>query len=488
MKADRARRSLAEFTRQAWHVIEPGTELLWNWHIDAICEHLQAVTTGDIRLLVINIPPGHMKSILTSVMWPAWEWIDRPEIRSLFSSYSFELAVRDSVRCRNILESEWYQESFGPIWALHDNEWDFADDQNLKHWFQNTRMGFRFSHSVLGKATGFRGEKVVTDDPLNAIERHSKLKRDRVVDWWDKTMSSRLNDPRTGKRVIIMQRLHEDDPTGHVLEKGGYVHLCLPSEFEPKRRSVTVPLASTGGDVWQDPREEEGELLHPELFNEEVIAQAKKDLGSLDYAGQHQQKPAPSEGTILLRKWWRYYVHAPEEFDEVIQSWDMAFKDTINSAYVVGQVWGRKGPNIYLLDSVRDKMDFAKTCAAVVALSNKWDAYTKLVEDKANGPAVISSLKNQVGGLVAVEPDGTKEARAYACQPALEAGNVFLPAMALPSAPDEEPLLEGWVEAFIDECTFFPNGNYADQVDSFTQAAKRLIIAPLRGESAPGLY
>lgn len=468
--------------RQAWDVVEPGTPLLWNWHIEAICLHLEAVTRGDITRLVINIPPGHMKSLLVAVFWPAWEWIEEPQTRSLFSSYAFELAVRDSVRCRDVLESDWYQEAFGPLWQLRDNRWDLTSDQNAKHWFANTKKGFRFCLSVGGRATGFRGQKVVTDDPLNAIDRHSLGKRERVLDWWDRAMSSRLNDPRTGRKVVIAQRLHQGDLPGHLKQLGGYEFVVLPSEFDPNKRSRT----KIG---WQDPRNEAGELLHAELFTREVLDQAKQDLGHIEYAGQHQQEPAPAEGSILKRPWWKYYVTRPERFDEIIESWDMAFKDTKDSAYVVGQVWGRVGANIYLLDSVREKMDFTRTCAALVALSLKWPAArAKLVEDKANGPAVISALKQKVGGLIAVQPDGSKEARAYACQPYLEAGNCWLPAMALSETSDAPPLLEPWVQDFVDECTLFPHSTYADQVDTYTQACKRLLITPLRGETVPGIY
>ena len=369
MQAEKARRSLAHFVRLAWPVIEPGTQLLWNWHIDAICEHLECITRGQLQKLVINVPPGHMKSLIVSVFWPAWEWIDRPETRSLFSSYALDLALRDSVRCRDIVTSEWYQNSFDAHWTVTDGHWRLASDQNVKAFFQNSKKGFRFSMSVGGRATGFRGQKIVVDDPLNAKEMHSKLAREECIFWWDKVMSSRLNDPRSGARVIIMQRLHEEDLTGHVLRQAGYEHLCLPSEFDPARKSVTcvlnmVPVERTKNGVtrivyepdptgektpfWEDPRTEKDELLHPELFTPAVIAQAKADLMS-DYSGQHRQQPMAEEGGIFKRKFWKYYTDLPKDEKgqplklEEIQSWDMAFKDTDGSDYVVGAVWARAG-------------------------------------------------------------------------------------------------------------------------------------------------
>lgn len=439
-------------------MVEPGTPLLWNWHIDAICEHLQAVTDGRIRRLLINIPPGHMKSLLVSVFWPAWVWARRPEWRALFSSYAMDLAIRDSVRCRDLITSEWYQEGFCPPWGL-------KGDQNVKSFFENTRRGFRFSLSVGGRATGFRGDCVVVDDPLNAKEQYSKTARDECVFWWDKVMSSRLNDQRVGARVIIMQRLHEEDLAGHVIRKEGYEHLCLPTEFEPERLTGSgrdhIPAATRIG--WRDPRTEPGELLFPTLFSAPVVTEAKRDLGADGFAGQHQQRPSPADGTIFKRAWWQYYRQAPAVFDVVIQSWDCSFKDTKGTDYVVGQVWGRLGADKYLLDQVRDRMDFTATCAALKSLSAKWSrAAAKLIEDKANGPAVISALRRQVSGLIPVEPDGSKVARAHAVSADVEAGNVYLPEGAT------------FTSDFVEELASFPNGTYDDQVDAATQALRRL--------------
>lgn len=449
IKAEQARRNLGEFIRQSWHVVEPSTDLIWNWHIDAIAMHLEAVTDGRIRRLLINIPPGHMKSLLVDVFWPAWVWINRPEWRALFSSYSGDLAIRDSVRCRDLIRSEWYQKSFRPAWTM-------SGDQNVKSYFKNDRQGFRFSLSVGSQATGWRGDCVVVDDPLNVKDQWSEPARLEAIRWWDKTMSSRLNDPRKGARVIIMQRLHEEDLAGHVLEKGGYVHLCLPTEFESERRCKT-PIG------WEDPRVDDGELLFPELFTRAVLEEAKRDLGSTDYAGQHQQRPAPAEGGIIKRAWLRYYDRLPPRFDQVIQSWDMAFKESKDGSFVVGTVWGQVGADCYLVDLVREHLDFPATIAAVRAMSVRHPtALAKLVEDRANGPAVIQTLKREIPGLIAVEPDGSKEGRAASTAPLWEAGNVHLPR----NAP--------WLEPYVAEIVNFPNAAKDDQMDSTSQALRHL--------------
>lgn len=450
-----ARRSLAHFIRQAWHVVEPDTELLWNWHIDAIAEHLEAVSDGRIRRLLINVPPGHMKSLIVCVFWPAWMWLHQPGWRALFGSYSADLAIRDSVRCRDLLQNEWYQDTFHP-------GWHFAGDQNVKSYFKNDRQGFRFSLSVGSQATGWRGHCVVVDDPLNVKNQWSEIARAEAIRWWDKTMSSRLNDPRSGSRVIIMQRLHEEDLSGHVLTKtkGQYVHLCLPSEFEPESQCVT----ELG---WSDPRSKEGELLFPSLFNREVLDEAKEDLGSTDYAGQHQQKPAPAEGIVIKRAWINYYQRAPLQFDRIIQSWDCAFKDLKTSSYVAGTVWGQVGADCYLLDRIHEHLDLPGTMRAVESMTQKHPlAVGKLVEDKANGPAVVQMLAKRVPGLISVSPEGGKMARAYAVQPLFEAGNVHLPA----------PAIAPWVEEYVHNITSFPGARTDDDMDSTSQALHHLDV------------
>jgi predicted phage terminase large subunit-like protein len=361
-----------------------------------------------------------------------------------------DLALRDSVKCRALIESDWYRATFAPKWTL-------AADQNAKGSYKNTEEGFRLSLSVGGQGTGFRGNAVTVDDPLNAKDQHSELARKECIFWWDNVMSSRLNDLAVGSKVIIMQRLHEEDLSGHVLATGRYEHLCLPSEFEPERRSVT----SIG---FKDPRTAAGELLFPQLFPAPVIAEVKETLGSYGWSGQHQQRPSPAAGGIFQRDWWKFYAERPPEFDEVLQSWDCAFKGTDTSDYVVGMVLGRIGADIYLLDIDRGRRTFTETCDAVQRVSQKWpEAALKLVEDKANGTAVLDSLKSKVTGLVAVDPEGGKDSRAHAVSPTVEAGNVYLPRDA------------GWVEPFIDECAVFPNGANDDQVDAFTQGVLRWI-------------
>jgi predicted phage terminase large subunit-like protein len=469
IEAERQRRSLKLFVRGAWMVVEPATPFISNWHIDAICDHLEAVTRGDIRKLLVNVPPRHMKSLTVSVFWPAWEWIQSPHTRWLFSSYSQSLATDHSVLCRRVIQSEWYQERWGHLFKL-------VDDENQKTSFENDRTGRRIATSVGGTATGKGGDRIVYDDPHNAKTIESDTEREAVIEWYDGTMGSRKNDPKKSVEVLIMQRLHEDDLTGHVLkQQGDWEHLCLPAEYEPGRCSV-----STG---WTDPREKKGELLWPEREGKSELEGHQKRMGSYKYAGQYQQNPVPSEGGILKKAWWNYYTPGRlPAFDEVLQSWDLTFKDTSGSDFVVGQVWGRDVANKYLIKQFRAHADFVETVRAIKAMTlwveehfPAFKAHAKLVEDAANGPAVMSALKRRVPGLIPVAAEVSKEARAHAVSPEIEAGNVFVPGAersdGLTYDDDETPL---WVQEFIEECAGFPKGSNDDQVDAATQALARM--------------
>lgn len=451
----RAETSLHEFVRQAWSLVE-SAPFIDNWHIGAICEHLQATTDGEIQNLVINIPPGCSKSLLVCVFWPMWEWARDASVRWFFASYDQRLSTRDSVKCRTLLASPWYRERWGKSVVL-------KDDQNQKTYYETNASGYRLATSVGGHGTGEHPDRIVVDDAHSAQAVESDAARQSVTDWWDLTMSTR-GVSRQARRVIVGQRLHERDLPGHVLEQGGYEHICLPMRYEHK----AMPLPTALG--WQDPRTAEGELLTPRQFSDEAVSKLERTLGSYGASGQLQQRPSPAGGGIWQRGWWRFYDKPPEQLDEVIMSWDMAFKDLVTSDWVVGQVWGRAQAVYYLLDQVRRRLDMPGTLRAVEDLWKRWpQARAKLVEDKANGPAVIAMLKTKVPGLIAVNPQGGKMARAQAASPVIESGNVYLP----------ERRLAPWVDGFIEEAAAFPNGAHDDQVDAASQALLRFL--PPRG-------
>jgi len=465
--------SLRTFVELAWPVLEPGTEFIPGLHVDAVCLHLQAMIEDRIKDLIVNIPPGFAKSMICAVFMPAWVWIRKPDYRFLFSSYKAEYAIRDSVKCRTLIRSNWYQERWG-------NRFQLKADQNEKSKFENDRTGYRETTSV-ATGTGARAMLVCCDDPMSLDQAASDAERQRANDWWSRTMTTRLNDLKTGHLLLIQQRLHEEDTTAVCLQHGGYEHLYLPNEFESDRACKT--------SIWQDPRTQESQLLWPAKVGPEEVAVLKRKLGSYHYSGQYQQRPSPSGGGIFKKHWWRYWIYKtiaappvvvrladgtmlkifpvilPDELDQQVQSWDMAFKDLNTSDYVAGGVWGTKKADRYLLEQVRDRLGFPETVAAVKAMTKRWPkANLKLVEDKANGPAVIQALRHEISGLVAVVPDGGKIARAQAVSPQVESGNVYLP----------HPSIAPWVEAFVEECSTFPNGKYDDQVDQMTQALNRM--------------
>lgn len=442
---------LHAFVRYAWQVLEPHTPFVDNWHIALICKYLTKVTDGEINRLAINIPPGSSKSRIVTVMWPVWELLRRPWLRSLFFSYSQTLSTAHSMERRTLIESEWFKQRWGNVVALRH-------DHNLKSEIATTSVpGMMTATSVGGSATGKGGERLIVDDPLNPKQAASIAELANTALFWTQTLPTRLRNHEFGAIVLVMQRLAQGDPTDLALDEG-YTHLCLPMEYEPDHPYVHP----------EDPRTEPGELLCPKRFNRQTVELLKAALGSYAAAGQLQQRPAPKGGGIIKTPWWRWYTieALPGTFDELIQSWDCSFKKTTDGSFVVGQVWGRRGAFVYLLDQVRFRGGFVDLKKAITGMSAKWPkCLRKLVEAKANGPAVIDELKATVPGLVPIETGSLdKEARLQAVAPMVESGNVFLPSQ------DVYP----WIREFINEFENFPKGPTDDQVDATSQALQWL--------------
>lgn len=458
IRAEKAKRSLLEFVRQSWQYIEPGAPFVEGWHHGAICDHLQAVTRGQIRKLVISVPPEHSKSTIVAKCWPAWGWVDNSSFDWLFSSYSAQRAIGDSVDCRRIIDSPWYRQNWAHLFFL-------TSDQNQKTRFTNSRGGQRIAMGLLGSGTGEHADAVVCDDPHSIRDQWSTKRLDAAMQTWDQVMSRCINDPQTSRHVIIMQRIHHKDLAAHCLKQGGYDYLCLPTEYDPARSTVTSLN-------WKDPRKKKGELLWPGRFGAAEVADAKVRLATRGFSAQHQQDPSQEEGAIFKRDKFKYYANDPRkiaaQMDSLIQSWDMAFKDLDSSSKVAGHVWGKKGADRFLLDRVCEHLDFVESMRAVEDMSERWPLATaKIIEDKANGPAIIAALKRKVSGLIPWPPKGqqmgSKISRAYASQPEVEAGNVWLP----------DPQAHPWVPEFVEYCVAFPGGEYDDDIDAMTQALER---------------
>jgi len=440
-----AEKSLYEFCKQAWHVVEPTTPFVPSWHIEAICEHLEAVSRGKIKRLLINMPPRHMKSLIIAVFWPCWEWTWNPSVRWLFSSYAEKLSVRDSLKCRRILLSDWYQSNWGDVVKL-------TGDQNMKGRFENSSTGYRVATSVGAAVTGEGGDRVVVDDPHNVKYAHSKTVREGVLTWWDEGMSTRLNNPENGALVIVMQRLHELDLSGHVLEKGNYDHLCFPAEFEAKNKKAPTAIG------WEDPRTEDGELLCPERFTKEGLENFKRDLGPTAYAGQFQQRPAPAEGSIIKREWLNDYRASPI-YSMTVQSWDTAFKKKATSDWSCGQHWGMNANGYFLEDLIRDKMEYPELKRAIINFYNKYKPNVVLIEDAASGQSVGQELKSTTRiPIILIKPTDSKIVRTQLMTPTFEAGKVYV--------KDGQE----WNHDFVEECLTFPNASHDDQVDPMIMA------------------
>lgn len=443
------RGSLESALPMMWPVIETS-QYKSNWHIGLISELLTAVLNDELHDVIINIPPGCMKSALCSVMFPAWAWFRQPTLRFACASFDQQLVLRDARRHADIISDPRFVAAVGDRVRLPRS---YADSL-----IKNLQGGWRYSTSIPGgKITGWHADIHVYDDPHKPADIGFKPSRDKVLKWVGETAATRFQQIARRKRILIMQRLHEEDMAGYLeANSEGSWHVCrLPMEYE---KSYSYP---------KDPRTEEGELLWPELKPKEAVEKLKKDLRAQGTASQLQQRPSPEAGDIFKREWMQFYRKAalPKRFDQIIQSWDCAFLDEETSDWVVGQVWGSCGPDLYLLEQYRGHWDAPATAGKVLEVTVKWPkARRKLVEKKANGAAVIQMLKKRVSGLLPIEPDGGKVSRANAASSCFESKNVFLP------HPDEAP----WVDGLIHELLMFPNGKNDDQVDATSQAINYL--------------
>lgn len=585
--------TLVEFIREGWHVLEPATPYIHGWHIDAIAEHLTAVTNGQIQELLINMPPRHAKSLIVSVFWPCWEWTQTPEKRFLFASYGQNLSTRDSRKCRMLIQSPWFQKNFGHIFKL-------THDQNQKTRFDNDKSGSRIATSVGGLGTGEGGDRIVClpydsriatdqgqlkigdivenkldvnvlgpsgkwqkilkyevnpgreavkltshgdelictndhlvwidkigyiqakiikpsflvrklngnlspvesiessdyldvtyniqvendhayfangilvhncDDPHNVEEAESNAIRESTLIWWDETMSTRLNNPKTGAKLIVMQRVHDKDLSGHVLEQGGYVHLCLPAEYEEPTAERPKVITSIG---WTDPRSEDGQLLWPERFDRVSLDKLKRSLGPYGAAGQLQQRPSPREGGLIKLAWFKYYSQLPSPVAYILQSWDTAFKTASINDFSVCTTWAVINGGFYLLNRYKAKMEYPSLKRQMIALYNQYRPNTILIEDKASGQSLIQEMSKPLKDendpkivyklpIRAFKAEIDKVARVNACSTTLET-NVFLPQNA------------DWKQDYLDNLSSFPNAAHDDDVDSTTQALIYLAL------------
>lgn len=482
----KAEDSLYEFLQQAWLQIEGGRPFKGNWHLEAKCEHLEALLRGDIRNLLINEPPRFTKSTLCNVALPAFAWIKQPGLQWLFSSYAWTLVLRDSRRCRTLMDSKWYQARWGDRFQL-------MEDANRMDRFYNDKRGYRLSTSVDSATMGDGGDIQVADDPNNTRDLSDTMLQS-ALDWWHHVMPSRVNDFMTCRRLVIQQRTHEKDLSGDIISHdldGSWTKLIIPMEFEESRRCVTVKLPSTMGRKWQDPRTTNGELLDPNRVGPKELKQLKKDLGS-EYAiaGQLQQRPAPEAGGIIKRAWFKIWEQreAPE-CEYVVLSIDTALSDAKSSAYSAATTWGvfKDGngiPNALLLSVWRERCEYPELRNRIQRMAADYlddgpipvkspnrKPDLVLIEAKANGISLIQDL-NRAGVLATkFNPDklGDKTQRVRLVTPLFEAGRVWVP-----GAPPDFRAPRRFAETFVTQCVAFPNAESRDLVDTVTMALWRL--------------
>lgn len=471
--------SLYHFMRRSWRHIDPSP---WadGWPVEAVAEHLQAVVDGDIRRLIINIPPRMGKSSITSVALPAWTWAqpDRsptsgPGVQFLHASYAQSLSLRDSVKCRRLIESPWYQSLWGDRYKL-------TSDQNTKTRFDNDCRGSRLSTSVGSALTGEGGSIIVVDDPNAAQEAFSEKTIQSTIEWWDSALSTRLNDPKTGCFVIIQQRLGEEDLTGHILSRdvGDWTHLCLPMRYEPERSFVS----SIG---WTDPRTVPGELLWPERMGETEVDLLERQLGPWSAAGQLQQRPEPKGGGVIKREWWKAWNDlAYPPMDLIVAVLDTAYTTDTSNDFSAITVWGifsgdvvaqdAKGdrrygqlhPRVMLMSAWQERLELHDLVSKVALTMKTMKADKLVIESKAVGISVAQEIRRLYGhepwAVQLVDPGSQdKLARLYSVQHLFAEGMVY--------APDR-----AWADMVITQVSQFPKGKHDDLVDTVSMGIRHL--------------
>lgn len=489
--ARRARASLAQFCKYAWSSLHASEALIWNWHHDVICEYAQKLAE-DLLLcradtsrkmiaqnIVFNVPPRSLKTEILGVFLPVWLWLLDPTLKIRYVSGNDRVRKAASRNSRDLIESAWFKDTFAIEWAIRQ-------DIDAVELYANTLRGERKSSTYDQRIVGEGSDVIINDDPIDAEDAYSEVVRKSVNLKWDEAIHNRVNDPQRCLRIGIMQRLHEDDWTGHVIASGAWRHVVIPMRYESSVNAEGKPTGCTCADCFgpgrdyrvsvfgrYDVRRHVGELLQVERFPDEIVKQEEKRLGSYGAAGQLQQRPAPLEGGLFKKAWWQYFdpSEAPK-MDRVIMSVDCSGKKTEEGSRTAMLIVGERGPHRYILDNVTIPMDILDMRRKLKELLALWPMTDNIViEDKSTGTPLITELQLELPCVLPYDPKGNdKVSRALSAVPYVEAKNVLLPK----GAP--------WLDAFIHELGVFPNGSHDDQVDAFSQA-----INYLRGENAWGV-
>ena len=439
--------TLAQFVRRAWCIVEPHTPYVHNWHIEALCELLESVSRGDTQRLIVNVPPGTMKSLLVSVFWPAWEWAERPGLRYLAASYGSDLSRRDNLRLRGVIASPWYRDYCGLR---------LVEDQNTKRRVNTAAGGWRIATSVGGVGTGEHPDRIIIDDPITAANARSLTERQAVLDWFTQTVSTR-GVARDSRTVVVMQRFHEQDLAGHLLNMGSWRHVCFPMRFEPERSDPC------------DVRTEAGELLWPALFPEAAVRQLERDLGPYGTAGQLQQRPAPQGGGLFKREWFEI-VDAAAIDARRCRAWDTASTEA-GGDYTAGVRMAKTTTGLYFIEHVYRAQKSAHGVDVAIRSLASSDGTACLIREEqepgSSGKAVIEARRRVLAGhdYGGDRATGDKVVRAGPLRSQAEGGNVKL-------------VRGDWNEELLQELESFPYGAHDDQVDAAALAFNTLAEPP----------
>lgn len=460
------RTDFKSFVTKVFGEVAPGSKYLNNWHIDVICDAIMDMCEGRHNRQIINMPPRYMKSLICSVALPAWILGHNPKAQILCVSYNDELADKFAISCRDVMQSDWYRELF-PMTRLHQSRQAVND-------FATTRGGGRIATSIGGTLTGRGADWIIIDDPQKSVDATSEAQRAKLNEWYGSTLYSRLNDKATGKIIVVMQRLHQDDLTGHLLELG--------EQF----KVIKLPVIATVDESWVVKNRisgktrvitrAKGELLHPDRENMDVVMGIKNSMGENAFAAQYQQDPCPPEGGIIKESWLKYYpddaLNSRLNPKNLFISWDTANKAGENNAYSVGCViLMTQDYKFYLVDVIRGKWDTPQLFDKIMEIYNEYKYnqnagnYVKLLmEDKASGEFLIpmlSKARDRIGRrieVVPIKPTMDKISRAKALSVMVEKGNILFPQSN-----------ESWWSDFKKELLGFPNTKYKDQVDAMSQ-------------------
>ncbi len=440
------RQDLSTFLHRSFVELNPGTPYVDNWHIQVLADRLEQCRRGEIKRLLISLPPRSLKSHCVSIAFPAWLLAHDPSAQIICASYSQDLSEKLSRDCRTLMQSHAFCKAFPT--RLSDTKQTVAE-------FVTTQQGFRMATSVGGTLTGRGADFVIIDDPQKPDEALSELSRERTIDWFKNTVSTRLNDKSKGCFIVVMQRLHEEDLIGHLEAQGGWSVLRFPAIAE--ETEIHTYRTVLGEKTFT---RRAGEALHPEREPVELLNQMKITLGEYNFAGQYQQRPSPAGGGTIKLKWFRTYlpIDLPQRFEQVVQSWDTATSVSELADYSVCTTWGVDKKNVCLLDVHRERLEYPDLKRRVVSLSQHYQAKVVLIEDKASGSQLLQDLRREgVNTLKAYQPIGDKIVRMHTASSLLEGGFVYLPVKA------------DWLDRYLHELSTFPRGRKDDQVDSSSQ-------------------